>query len=757
MLAVAALSLFSIYKEYQRNLQDVKEQAAALTQSLSDVLGHQKGGMNQQNLESILKVYLTHKRIVKADFIDKSGKVLVSVSESSAIPFELPLHEKKLIPHVWSNDTQIDILHPVFGENHTYLGQLHISYNNDEIQENMAIQMQDMLLAFLACLILAIIATFTFSSRIIKPLRELTDKANRIIQGEKIPLTLNRQDEIGSLALSLNTMIRSINTRDEKLRILTSSLEEKVKQRTHELAEALKKAESATEAKATFLASMTHELRTPMNGVIGTACLLADTPLEKDQKEKLDIITNCGNHLLTVINDILDFSKIEAAKMDLDFAPLSLEKIINESIDIVKPQLARKSLELTYSIDPDTPLYIEGDAVRLRQILVNLISNALKFTMTGGVYISVCKENKDKIKFTVRDTGIGIKDEVKETLFQAFTQADSSVARKFGGTGLGLVICKRLVELMGGKISVKSKLGQGSSFIFTIKAKILKEITQPVETEKNEDLSALGREKPMRILLAEDNLVNQMVAKGFLNKLGYEPDVAANGREVIQAIQVNDYDLIFMDMMMPEMDGLEATKIICSLKPPHQRPWIVAMTANTLNEHKKQCIDAGMNDFLTKPFTLITLEAALNKAPCAYHNNKNTQVNQKPIENQKTEKNISYSLSIQKNKIFEFFKDDVDLIPFAIEAFMKDYPIRMEKMEASLENDNYEELAIAAHTLRGAVSNFHAQDAVKYSSEIEQSAKRNDLLTAKENFSKLKVSMEKVHADLDVFLKELKA
>lgn len=754
MLAVIALSFFSIHQEYYRDSEDLKEDAVALSESLAGMLAYKPDELYKDRLDQILKIFLAHNRIMAADFMDTSGEIISSVKEKEALPFDFATHSNNREPQTWVENEQIDISYPIYDKEENYLGQLHISFSLEELQENLSNQIRDMLYAFLACLIFAIIATFFFSSRLIRPLRELTDKANRIIQGEKIPLTLNRQDEIGSLALALNTMLRSINTRDEKLRSLASSLEEKVELRTHELADALKMAEAATEAKAKFLAAMTHELRTPMNGVIGTACLLADTPLKPSQREKLDIITNCGNHLLTVINDILDFSKIEAAKMDLDFSPLSLEKIIQESLEIVKPLIAKKNLELVYKIAPKTPPYFLGDAVRLRQILVNLISNAIKFTVEGGIYIDVNSPAKNKLKFQVRDTGIGIKKEIKDNLFQAFTQADSTVARKYGGTGLGLVICKKLVELMGGKISLSSKIGKGSTFEFTIHADVVTHIGSSIEIEKTTNISNLGRDKPMRILLAEDNLVNQMVAKGFLNKLGYAPDLANNGREVIQAIQKQDYDLIFMDMMMPEMDGLEATRIICSLKPVHQRPWIVAMTANTLDEHKKQCSDAGMNDFITKPFTLLTLEAALQKAPCAYNVNAPKVEAKKPLPIKPINDESSFKF-ITKQKIFENFKDDEDLIPFAIEAFIKDYPKHMSHMEKSLKDIDGEELALAAHTLKGSVSNFHAQEAVEIAAAIEKAAHAKNYTLAKENYDNLKEVIKKVHEELDCLLQEL--
>jgi len=763
LLAVATLALFTLQRERGREMDEARVESLNKVETFADIIMNEGYLNNPEKLQLLIKSVLANKRFLSVTIYDSLGKIVVQGADPQHMPTS-PVSLAELKQSTTSitkfDNDQIKIISPLKTNAGEVVGYVSVSYTLIKLNEQLGLLLYDMIYALLVCLIFALFASYIFSSRMIKPLRELMDKASRIIQGESVPLTLERQDEIGSLALSLNTMLRYISNRDEKLRLLAASLEAKVELRTQELEAAVKRAEAATEAKATFLASMTHELRTPMNGVIGTASLMADSDLKEAQKEQLAIIRNCGHHLLTVINDILDFSKIEASKMELEFAPLDLKKIISETLDIVKPMTDAKDLMIESKIDKEVPSYIEGDAVRLRQVLVNLISNSVKFTDRGGIYIEAHVKQKTAkkttIEFSVRDTGIGIAQDVQKKLFNAFTQADSSTTRKYGGTGLGLVISKKLIELMGGKISVKSKVGQGSTFTFTIAVKPVDAI--PAEMKKESLPKHLARDKPMKIMLVEDNLVNQMVAKGFLQKLGYTPDVANNGQEALEALQSKNYDLIFMDMMMPVMDGLEATRIICSLKPAHQRPWIVAMTANALEEHKQQCIAAGMNDFLTKPFTLDNLETAILAAPCVLNPiviNHSDGAN-KAVKTIKQDKAATSGYqAINKEKIFESFKDDEDLVPFAIEAFMKDYPLRLKEMEQSIKNDNAEQLAMSAHTLRGAVSNFYAASAVDCAYILEKNAKDNNLATADLEFKNLKAELKKVHQDLQALLAEI--
>ncbi len=399
-------------------------------------------------------------------------------------------------------------------------------------------------------------------------------------------------------------------------------------EREQALTLAKEEAEAAATARAQFIANMSHEIRTPMNGVLGMASMLAQEELKPEAKRLVDVIRASGESLLDIINDILDFSKLEAGKLKLESRPFTVESLVESSIDVVRSTMEEKGLNLSvYLPTPgdDGPTTYLGDDNRIRQVMVNLLSNAVKFTERGDITVNVAakpRENDDHwLAVSVSDTGVGIPAAKQASLFEAFTQADASTTREYGGTGLGLAICRELVEQMHGSIEVHSKSGMGSTFTFRVPLKVTAQA--PVAAESVEktcasvsDISVDGageEDKPLKILLAEDNPVNQKVAAMMLKKLGYATEVADNGREAVEAVEHTDFDVIFMDLQMPELDGIQATQAIRANTNIAQ-PCIIALTANAMDEDKRRCFEAGMDYFVAKPMRLADLQEAINQA-----------------------------------------------------------------------------------------------------------------------------------------------
>ncbi len=457
-------------------------------------------------------------------------------------------------------------------------------------------------LAGLGCLVISCLVAGRFARGLARPVEQIVQATHRIAEGKlDTRLQLARNDELGDLASSISAMAAQLQTGRQTLLAHQQSL-----------TEALESAQAASIAKSQFLATMSHELRTPMNGIVGFTDLLLDSSLTGEQLHYAETVRICSANLLALISDILDFSRIDAGKMRLEEVAFRPEAVCSEAIRIVSASAQAKGLGIGLQLDGNFPDSVYGDPLRLRQILLNLLNNAVKFTSVGRLDLRVTAREAPPdsfcLRFEVRDTGIGIEQASAATLFQPFTQADSSTTRQYGGTGLGLAICRSLVEMMAGSIGVISAPGAGSTFWFTanLRPAALDQVLAPRISAPDPANATLS------ILIAEDNPVNRELVLNILRKRGYFPKGVSSGQDVLTAIQRDHFDLILMDCHMPGMDGYEATRHIRRTSSGWS-VYIVALTANAMFGDREKCLAAGMDDYISKPLVIAELDAILGR------------------------------------------------------------------------------------------------------------------------------------------------
>jgi len=478
--------------------------------------------------------------------------------------------------------------------------------------------------------------------------------------------------------------------------------------------EAREEALRACRVKTEFLSNMSHEMRTPLNGILGMADLLADSFASREAREKLKIIKQCGRSLLDLINDILDFSELDAGKVELDNGLLNPHELVEGILHEFSAEALEKRISLAYRRSESVPPRIVADSQRLRQIFRHLIGNAIKFSDSGTVEVALSSRElpggRIEVLARVSDTGIGISENIRDKLFRAFSQGDGSTTRRFGGIGLGLAICERLCAKMGGKIWVESETGKGSVFSFTFGARaVLDAASAESSTDHPVLQSEFARAHPHRILIAEDSQLNQVILLGLLGKLGYSADVVTNGADALRSLSVNSYDVIFMDCLMPVMDGFETAERIRRGRLSLHQPKIVAVTASVNQENIDRCKRSGMDDFVSKP---IQAEALARVLMFPRASAPNAEAKRESVEGE--------TLQFDRERLLSNFRGIEDLLLQAIAQFCDQAPQMVRAVTDAAERKDGAALEIAAHSLKGSVSNFYCDRADYLTWTLEQ-------------------------------------
>lgn len=535
-------------------------------------------------------------------------------------------------------------------------------------------------------------------------------------------------------------------------------------------------------AKQQFMAMISHEIRTPITSVTGMATLLLNTEMTTEQRDFVETIYTSGIALHKIINDILDFSKIEAGKLEMEAQPFEVRRCIHEAIAILMPKAKEKALKLNFIDNTETPRMVVGDVTRVRQILVNLISNAIKFTSVGSIEVYVTPKQKTTnntsaddssnklntctLQFAVKDTGVGIEALEQERLFKVFSQVNSSITRQYGGTGLGLAICKQLCELMGGTIWVESKKQKGSTFYFTIQVDAIPESVASVVCRGAEALTLpdfnvssdakielIAQEHPLKILLVEDHAINQRMIKLMLQRMGYEPALANNGLEALDALRNQVYDVVLMDMQMPEMDGLTAAKHIQQEWAPSQRPVIIALTASTMWEQRERCLGVGIDDYLAKPLRIGELVEALKK--CQQLEKKNENQNEfisDYVPNYPLNTNSSIdSKALQEILDMADFNSAINAKEFLVETidlYLDDAPKLLQNIQIAHSETNLKNLQRLTHTLSSTSATLGANQLGQLCKEVEEMVAQKNLTAIEAKISKIESEYQQVQIAL---------
>jgi signal transduction histidine kinase/FixJ family two-component response regulator/HPt (histidine-containing phosphotransfer) domain-containing protein/CHASE3 domain sensor protein len=600
-------------------------------------------------------------------------------------------------------------------------------------------------------MVLGLGAGVAIAFRITRPVGKLAEAIKQVAKGDlAVRSTVSRNDEIGELSDSFNQMAEALQATMVSKSMLQVELVERTKIEA-QLAAARDAALESSRIKSEFLANMSHEIRTPMNGIIGMTDLTLDTELSREQRDYLQMVKESADGLLGIINDILDFSKIEAGKFQLDPAAFNLHDVVNKTVKPLALRAQQKGLEMTCRLDPDVPHGVVGDPARLRQVLVNLVGNSIKFTEAGEISVLVEVESQTAeevcLHFQIRDTGIGVPKEKQRLIFDAFAQADGSTTRKYGGTGLGLAITTQLVGLMGGRVWVESPVngtGSGSIFHFTSWLGVRSEdesITTPAVLKDHKNIP------PLNILLAEDNMINQRFAARLLEKYGHHVTVAENGCVALKKLEEQTFDILLMDVQMPEMNGLEATAAIRQREQTtNTHIPIIAMTAHALKGDRERCLSAGMDAYLAKPIMIDELLSAIEGfVTTESKQDRSARADQKAGGIDADDELLSF------DSLISWADGDPALANELIEMFREDCPRFLADIREAIERGDAEALDRSAHTLKGALGYFTRGRATKAALRLQQIGVDGDLRDARKTMNELEQSVEQLLVKLEQF------
>lgn len=632
MVLGLALNMIQVTLDYFSAQESMENEIRALIEISHSPASQIAYNIDVRLAEELLDGLLRHPATIDARIIDNDGHTMAASSESSPTS-----------PYRWISDA-------LFGSNRSFSDELKVQQLADLPLGtlNLTIDTYHYGLQFLQragyTLISGFFKSLALSAALLgifyfvltRPMMTVINTLGRVQadtpEKVRLPIPANHQeDEIGAMVGIINQHLETIDSTLDQLRQAESSmknystqLEREVDDRTREISEknsALQRGNRAlikakedavrrARSRANFLASMSHEIRTPLNGVLGMLGLALEGNLEQEQRDRLEIALTAGQSLLGLLNDILDISKVEAGKLSLENIPFSVRNLIEECATLHAQQAKMKNIELRMDIDPELPTMFLGDPTRTRQVLNNLLSNAIKFTEQGRVRIHATRFGGN-LRIDVMDTGIGMSKEGLHRIFSPFSQADTDTTRLYGGTGLGLTLCRQLVERMHGQIMVDSEVGHGTHFTVTLPLPVYTQTTQQAEKPLPIEETPTPV-KGLHVLLVEDNQVNQLVASSLLRKLGHSVDLAENGKQALEALEERNYDMVLMDCQMPVMDGYEATQKIRE-NPAWKRLPVIAVTANVMQGDREDCLASGMNDYITKPYNRNELKAAIDR------------------------------------------------------------------------------------------------------------------------------------------------